>query len=64
MNEPDVLSTIRDDRRNITYHILAYRPLTHEEKVITVRTFVTQHKGARPPNGSTVTIRSLIGAHE
>lgn len=61
MSEPDTVSTIQDAKRKITYHIIAYRPLTYQEKVSEVQAYVRQNKGKLPAEGSVVTIKTLIG---
>lgn len=64
MSEPDIVSTILDAQRKITYRIIAYRELTYEEKVSEVQAYVQQHKGKLPANGSIITIKTLIGVGE
>lgn len=61
MLQPDVVSVINDPERDITYRIVAYRALTYEEKVSTVRSFLAQKKKPKIKAGSTVTITSIIG---
>jgi hypothetical protein len=61
MKAPDVVSTIVDHDRNITYQVLAYRSLTQTELVQAVRLFHAQKKRAKVKPGTTVIIRSIIG---
>jgi hypothetical protein len=61
MIQPDVVSVIRDDERDITYRIVAYRTLTYAEKVSSVRSFITQKKSPKLKTGSTITILTIIG---
>jgi hypothetical protein len=61
MNSPDVVSTIRDDERGITYRIVAYRALTYAEKVSTVQSFLAQKRKPKLKPGSTITMMTIIG---
>lgn len=61
MEFPAVVSTIRDEKRDITYRIVAYRTLTQPEKVSVVAAFFAQKKKPKVKNGSTVTIQTIIG---
>lgn len=61
MKSPDVVSTIKDNERGITYRIVAYRTLTNVEKVSVVRSFLSQKKKPTIKGGSTITIRTIIG---
>jgi hypothetical protein len=58
---PDVLNTIVDRKREITYHIMAYRPLTREEMALALRQYWAQKGSLKVERGSTVTIVSVIG---
>lgn len=65
MEMPNVKSTIRDERNNVTYHVVAYRNLTREELVSSVRLFHSQPKLRRrktPLRNQIVTIVSVLGA--
>lgn len=61
MEMPNVLSTIRDPRKNITYQVVAYRSLSREEMVMSVRQFLSQKGKPKVKPGSTVKIISIIG---
>lgn len=61
MLQPDVVSVIKDAERDITYRIVAYRALTHAEKVSAVRSFLAQKKKPKLKTGSTITILTIIG---
>lgn len=61
MKSPDIVSTIKDEERNITYRIVAYRTLSRPEKVAAVRSFHSQKRKPKIKNGSTVTILTIIG---
>lgn len=61
MQLPNVVSTIKDSERDITYRIVAYRALSRAEMVIQVRSFLAQKRKPKLKNGSTVTILTIIG---
>lgn len=61
MQMPDVKNTIVDPEKKVTYHIMAYRQLTREEMVLSVRQFLSQKRTSRVRRGSTITIVSIIG---
>jgi len=61
MKSPDVVSTIKDEERGITYRIVAYRTLAYAEKVSAVRSFLSQKKKPKLEAGSTITILTIIG---
>lgn len=63
MEVPSVRSTIKDPKKDITYYVLAYRPLTRPELVEAVRYF-SAHSKKRPKRGSAITIISIIGAND
>ena len=59
MQIPDVRNTIRDEDNNVTYHVMAYRDLTREEMIVSVRHFLAQPKNRRrktPLKNKVVTI--------
>lgn len=64
MIHPDVVSTIHDQTRGITYRVLAYRPLSHAELVSAIRTFHGQKRKPKLKPGQTVTIVTIIGHDE
>lgn len=57
---PSVENLIRDEERDVTYRVMAYRRLTRAEMVAGVQMFIRSKKGKPPKNGSTVTIISVI----
>jgi len=61
MKQPDIVSTIVDKERDITYRVVAYRQLTRDELVMSVRHFHAQKKKPKVKPGQTVTIVSVIG---
>lgn len=59
---PDVRNTIRDEKNDITYDVLAYRKLNYAELVQAVRVYdTTRTRKTKLQNGMTVTIVSTIG---
>lgn len=61
MERPTVKSTIKDAEKNITYVVLAYRKLTREEMVSSVRHFWAQKKRPKVKPGETVIIETIYG---
>lgn len=59
MKRPTIRSTIKDEARNITFHILAYRELTKVEKVAEVRAYMAQTGRPELVDGQTVLIETL-----
>jgi predicted transcriptional regulator len=61
MERPTVKNIIKDDRKNITFVILAYRKLTKEEMVDTVRSLWSQKKPPKILPGQEVVIETIYG---
>ena len=62
---PDVRSTIRDENRNVTYHVLAYRALARDELVAAVRHYHSQpsvRRKGRQMRNAVITIFTTHGA--
>lgn len=57
---PDVENLIRDEQRDVTYRIMAYRRLTRDEMVAGVQMFLRQKTGKHPKRGAVITIISVI----
>jgi hypothetical protein len=65
MEMPRVKNTIRDGTNNVTYHVLAYRSLTKEELLLSVKRFHSQpkiHRRKTPLRNMVITIISILGA--
>jgi hypothetical protein len=65
MQLPDVRNTIKDERNNVTYHVMAYRQLAQAEMVQSVRLFHAQPKIRRrktPLKNKVITILTVHGA--
>lgn len=61
MKSPDIVSTITDSKSNVTYDFFAYRKLTYNEMVISVRNFHAQNKQLKVKAGQRISIQSIIG---
>jgi len=59
MELPDVTTTVRDQARNVTYVVCAYRALSDTEAKLAVRYYLGTSK--RPKSGSTVRIITTLG---
>ena len=62
MIAPDICSIIRDEKRNITYRVMAYRELDKTEKMAAVARFLQEATAKDKKPNSTVTIITQIGA--
>ncbi len=58
---PNIVSTIVDPAKNITYQVAAYRKLSRDELVLFVQHFCSQRTGPKVKSGGTVKIISIIG---
>ena len=58
---PNIVSTIVDPGKNITYQVVAYRKLSRNELVMSVRHYWSQRKKPKVKPGGTVKIISIIG---
>jgi hypothetical protein len=59
--EPDVVNILKQPKGNVTYRILAYRPLNKAEMIKIVDEHYARPGRKRPANGKTVTIISTHG---
>ena len=62
MKAPSISNVVRDEKRNITINVMAYRKLSERELVQSVRYFRSTKQGRRLKKNSTYTIMSIIGA--
>ena len=62
--EPDVVNVLKQPKGNITYRILAYRPLNKAEMIKIVDEYYRRPgmRGKKPAHNSTVTIVTGYGA--
>lgn len=58
MENPSVINTLRDNDKNVTYNVYAYRALTRDELLHAVAAYL---RGRRQPRNATVEIRTTIG---
>ena len=58
---PNVKNTLVDSGSNVTYHVMAYRSLTREEMLLSVRQYWSQAKKQKLRAGTVITIVSIIG---
>lgn len=59
MRPPDVLSTFRDERHNVTYQFVAYRPLTLDEMLTGIAMLHRQpsmKRRKKPIRNQTITV--------
>ena len=61
MEMPNVKNTLVDSGSNVTYHVMAYRPLTKEEMLLSVHQYWSQTKKRKLKAGTVITIVSIIG---
>lgn len=65
MQMPDVRTSIKDEKNNVVYHVLAYRKLSRAELVQSVRAYHAQPKVRRrkkPLRNTEITIITIHGA--
>jgi hypothetical protein len=60
-SEPDVVNILKQPKGNLTYRILAYRPLTKAEMIKIVDEYHAR-EGKKPASGKTVTIMTTHGS--
>ena len=62
--EPDVVNILKQPKGDVTYRILAYRPLNKAEMIQIVADHYRRPgmRGRKPANGSTVTIMTTHGS--
>ena len=62
---PSIKHTVRDEQNNVTYHVMAYRQLSEQEVLASVKYYLSQPKMRRrkkPERDKEITIISLYGA--
>jgi len=64
MEMPSVKNVARDQKRNITYEVMAYRELTREEVDRAVRRFLSTERGWPAWRNLVCTIVTLVGEDE
>ncbi|MEO5625746.1 MAG: hypothetical protein ABIQ70_07050 [Dokdonella sp.] len=63
MEKPSVVSSMKDQKTNVTYHVFAYRTLTMGELVQAVR-FQQSQQRKKPKKGSSIEIHTIIGHND
>ena len=63
MIQPNVVSTIYDPRRDVTFKFVAYRELSRQELVRNVRVFLMQNR-KKLKKGTTITVMTIIGHND
>ena len=64
MKEPNIISALKDPKENITYEVVAYRKLTKEELILSVKLFYAQKKKPKVKPGQKVRIISILGYND
>lgn len=64
MQLPNVDNMAKDEKRNITFNVKAYRQLTQTEVLAAIRYFRSTKQGKKIKNNMTYTIMSSIGARD
>lgn len=59
---PSVRNSLIDPNSGVTYHVMAYREITREELIFSVRTYLASKGRKKPKKGTEVTIVTIIGA--
>ena len=65
MQPPTIMTTLRDNDNNVTYNVLAYRHLSRDELIMSVRMYHSQpsvRRRKKPFKNATITIVSILGA--
>ena len=64
ISQPNVRNTVADEENNVTYHIMAFRQMSREEMVGTVRQYLSQPGMTRrknPEKNKIITITTSYG---
>lgn len=65
MEMPKIKTVLKDEQNDITYEVLAYRRLSRDELVLSVRAALSSmKKSKRPKRGQKLQIVSVIGADD
>lgn len=64
MEPPSIVSSLRDEANNTTYHVYAYRKLDRSEILSCIRDYYAQKRGRsrKPLKNSELKILTIIGA--
>jgi hypothetical protein len=64
ISQPNVRNTAVDEESNVTYHIMAFRQMSREEVVGTIRQYLSQpslRKRKKPERNKVITITTSYG---
>ena len=64
MTEPNVCSTVKDAKNNVTYRIMAYRKLSKEEMLDCVSSYLSQRRRKKREKNVVITIITVFGCDE
>jgi len=64
VEQPRVSNPVRDEEKDVTYNVIAYRKLSREETILAIRHYHAQKNTKKPKKGITVTILTIIGYNE
>jgi len=59
MKSPDIVTTLKDQERGITYHVVAFRALSRQELLTAVRYYLSTVK-KNPKRGTVIRIITVI----
>lgn len=61
MQRPNIVTSIYDSKDDITYKVVAYRKLSHNEAIRAIQNALATQKIKKPSNGKTISIEVLAG---
>lgn len=64
MNAPSVVSTLRSDELNFTFHVKAYKKLTHSELKRILNIWMRHKRITKLPKNKTITYITILGFDE
>lgn len=64
MLPPSVVTTYRDEERNFTFRVVAYRALTQSELLLVLSMWRRQQRRKSLPRNQVITVQSIIGLDE
>jgi len=64
MQQPDVRTSLHDPNTEVTYHVIAFRTLSHHELLQSIATYQSQNQRKKLKRRSSVTIITLIGFND
>jgi hypothetical protein len=64
MQMPDVSNIVKDEAKNITYDVRAYRTISKQEAIMAIRIFRSSKQGKRLKANSTCVIMTVLGCND